>query len=42
MQALFPDVPVLRMDLNTMQKKDAHVKAQQDFMQGRGFSSARK
>lgn len=35
MQALFPDVPVLRMDLNTMQKKDAHVKAQQDFMQGR-------
>ncbi|MFZ5975960.1 MAG: replication restart helicase PriA [Bacillota bacterium] len=35
MLSLFPDVSLIRMDLNTMQKKDAHVKAQQDFETGR-------
>ena len=35
MHALFPDAVTIRMDLNTMQKKDAHLKAQQEFEKGR-------
>ena len=35
LRALFPDASAIRMDLNTMQKKDAHFKAQQDFEKGR-------
>lgn len=35
MHTLFPDTNVIRMDLNTMQKKDAYLKAQQDFERGR-------
>ncbi len=31
---LFPDAKTLRMDFDTMQKKDAHLKAQQEFNQG--------